>query len=119
MNEVRNALALARAQEANADFRNAERSLLLALEAATQLYSDPGLVAESLQMLTAFYRQVGQLEGAIAQASWAAEILKNRLGPAHPALVPVYQALSELSQENGQAAESERYRHMAEAASKR
>lgn len=115
MDDVRSALAQAREQQDQADFRNAERSLLLALEASIQIYSDPGLVAEALQMLTAFYRQTHQLEGAIAQASWAAEILKKRLGEGHAALIPVYQTLAELTLENGQVAESRRYLRMAEA----
>jgi hypothetical protein len=115
MDDVRVALALAREQQARADFRSAERSLLLALEAAIQIYSDPGLVAEALQMLTTFYRQTKQLEGAIAQASWAAEIIKKRLGAEHAALLPVYRTLADLSQENGQSGESERYRHLVSA----
>jgi hypothetical protein len=115
MDDVRAALAQAREQQARADFSSAERSLLLALEAAIQIYSDPGLVAEALQMLTTFYRQTSQLEGAIAQASWAAEILKKRFGSGHAALLPVYRSLQQLCLEDGQAGESERYRILAAA----
>lgn len=113
MTDVRAALAAARQQQSNADFRNAERSLLLALEAAAQLYSDPALVAESLQMLTAFYRQTHQMNEAVAQASWAAELLKSRLGLYHTGLAPVYQTLAELLHDDGQRAEAERYRGLA------
>ena len=96
MTDVRATLALARQQQSQADFRSAERSLLLALEAAAQIYGDPGLVAEALQMLTAFYRQTHQLDEAVAQASWALELLKAKLGQVHPGLAPVYRTLSEL-----------------------
>ena len=117
MTDVRAHLALAREQQAKADFRSAERSLLLALEAATQLYSDPALVAETLQMLTAFYRQTHQMDEAVAQAAWAAEILKGRLGPTHPALAPVYRTLAELHQAEGHADEANRYLALAKAVS--
>jgi hypothetical protein len=116
MTDVRATLALAREQQAKADFRSAERSLLLALEAATQLYSDPALVAEALQMLTAFYRQTHQMDEAAAQATWAAEILKGRLGNNHPALAPVYKTLAELCQAEGFHDDAQRYLGLAKAA---
>jgi hypothetical protein len=113
MTDVKATLAQARIQQNQADFRNAERSLLLALEAAAQLYSDPALVAETLQMLVAFYRQTRQINEAVAQALWAAELLKKKLGAGNAGLAPVYQTLAELLAEDGQSAESQRYRALA------
>ena len=118
MTDVKATLAQARLQQAQADFRNAERSLLLALEAAAQLYADPALVAESLQMLVAFYRQTRQHNEAVAQALWAAELMKSKLGEGHAGLAPVYQTLAELLAEDGQQAESQRYRALARACGK-
>jgi hypothetical protein len=63
-------------------------------------------------MLTVFYRQTGQLEEAIAQASWACEILKKRLGDRHAALIPVYDTLAQLAAENGLEAEARRYQEL-------
>ncbi len=118
MTDVRAILALARQQQAKADFRDAERNLFLALEAASQIYADPGLVAEALQMLVAFYRETRQLNEAVAQATWAAEILKGKLGTSHPGLVPVYRALSDLLKEDGQGEEADRYLGLAREAGK-
>lgn len=114
--DVRANLQQARDHQARSDFRSAERSLLLALDAATQIYGDPNLVAEALQMLTAFYLQTRQLQDAITQASWALQILKGKLGEGHPGLVPVYRTLAELSLQDGNKAEAERYATLADAA---
>lgn len=114
--DVRATLQQAREQQARSDFRSAERSLLLALDAATQLYGDPTLVAESLQMLTAFYLQTRQLQDAISQASWALEILKGKLGEGHHGLAPVYRTLAELHLQDGNKAESDRYNKLADKA---
>ena len=113
MSDVKTSLAQARLQQAHADFQNAERSLLLALEAAAQLYEDPSLVADTLQMLVAFYRQTRQLNEAAAQSLWAAELLKKKLGERHHGLAPVYQTLAELLADDGQQAESQRYKALA------
>ncbi len=116
--DVRATLQQAREQQARSDFRSAERSLLLALDAATQIYADPNLVAESLQMLTAFYLQTRQLQDAISQASWALEILKGKLGNGHRGLAPIYRTLAELSLQDGNRAEADRFTALANAAEK-
>jgi hypothetical protein len=114
MTDVRATLHQAKEQQGRADFRNAERSLLLALEASAQLYGDPALVAESLQMLSAFYVQTRQIHAAIGQASWALEILKAKLGEGHKGLAPVYRTLAELALQEGDKTAAERYQRLAE-----
>jgi hypothetical protein len=116
MTDVRATLKQAQEQQQRADYRNAERSLLLALEASTQIYGDPALVAESLQMLTAFYVQTHQIHAAVGQATWALEILKAKLGEGHPGLAPVYRTLAELSLQEGDEPAAQRYERLAEAA---
>jgi hypothetical protein len=111
--EVKVYLEQAQAYQAKADYENAERSLLLALEAATQLYNDPHLVAESLKQLTAFYSQMDQYNEAIAQSAWAIEIVKKRLGPEHPAFETLYLNMADLQRCEGNEAESERYEKLA------
>ena len=106
MAEFRAHLDQARKFQTQADYRSAERSLMLALEAATQLYNDPALVAEALQMLSQFYRQMGQRNEALAQADWALQILKAKLGQQHPGLKPVLLAIAGLLREDGQADEA-------------
>jgi tetratricopeptide (TPR) repeat protein len=108
MNDVKAHLEQARAFQAQADYRSAERSLLLALEAATQLYSDPSLVVEALQMLSGFYGQMGQHTEALAQAAWALELLKAKLGAQDPALRPVMLTMATWLTEDGQTAEAQR-----------
>ncbi len=106
MAEFREHLEQARKFQAQADYRSAERSLMLALEAATQLYNDPALVAEALQMLSLFYRQMGQHNEALAQADWALQMLKAKLGQQHAGLKPVLLAIAGLLREEGQVAEA-------------
>ena len=106
MAEFREHLEQARKFQAQADYRSAERSLMLALEAATQLYNDPALVAEALQMLSLFYRQMGQHNEALAQADWALQMLKAKLGQQHTGLKPVLLAIAGLLREEGQVAEA-------------
>ena len=103
----------AQAYQAKADYENAERSLLLALEAATQLYDDPHLVAEALKQLTSFYSQMDQYNEAIAQSSWAIEIVKKRLGQEHAALEPLYLNMADLQRCEGNEEESARYEKLA------
>lgn len=91
----------ARKFQAQADYRSAERSLMLALEAATQLYNDPALVAEALQMLSLFYHQMGQRNEALAQADWALQLLKAKLGQQHIGLKPVLLAMAGMLREDG------------------
>lgn len=107
MTDVRQTLAQAKEQQSRSDFRSAERSLLLALEASAQIYGDPGLVADSLQMLSAFYLQTRQINEAISQARWALELLKKKLGPIHPGLAPIFRTLAELYRKEGRSAEAE------------
>ena len=111
--EVRVYLEQAQAYQAKADYENAERSLLLALEAATQLYNDPNLVAEALKQLTGFYSQMDQYNEAIAQSAWAIEIVKKRLGPEHAALEVLYMNMADLQRCDGNEVESERYEKLA------
>lgn len=118
MTDVRATLLQAKEQEARADYRSAERSLLLALEAATQIYGDPSLVAEALQMLTAFYLQTRQVQAAISQANWALELLRAKLGDGHPGLAPVYRTLADLCLKDGRKEEAERFELLADAAEK-
>lgn len=106
-------LEQARAFQAQADYRSAERSLLLALEASTQIYHDPALVVEALQMLTAFYTQMGQHTEALAQAAWALELLKGKLGEKDKALVPVMLAMAGLLRADGQGEEAQRLERQA------
>jgi hypothetical protein len=106
--DVKAHLEQARRFQAQADYRSAERSLLLALEASTQLYHDPVLVVEALQMLAGFYGQMGQRDEALAQAAWALALLKGKLGAQHPALKPVLLAMAGLLREDGQAEEAQR-----------
>ena len=106
MGEFRAYLDQARKFQAQADYRSAERSLMLALEAATQLYNDPALVAEALQMLSLFYRQMGQRNEALAQADWALQMLKAKLGQQHVGLKPVLLAMAGLLKEDGQLQEA-------------
>ena len=106
MAEFRAHLDQARKFQSQADYRSAERSLMLALEAATQLYNDPALVAEALQMLSLFYTQMGQHNEALAQADWALQVLKAKLGQQHPGLKPVLLAIAKLLRETGQTAEA-------------
>jgi hypothetical protein len=108
VDDVKAHLEQARKFQAQADYRSAERSLLLALEASTQLYHDPALVVEALQMLAGFYSQMGQRDEALAQAGWALELLKGKLGAGHPALKPVLLAMVGLLREDGQEGEAQR-----------
>jgi tetratricopeptide (TPR) repeat protein len=117
MTDVRQILAQAREQQSRADFRSAERSLLLALEASAQLYGDPALVADSLQMLAAFYLQTHQINEAISQSHWALELLKKKLGPVHSGLAPVYRTLAELYRREGRQSEAELNERLAAEAS--
>ena len=111
--EVRAYLEQAQAYQAKADYENAERSLLLALEAASQLYNDPHLIADSLKQLTAFYSQMDQYNEAIAQSSWAIEIVKKQLGAEHPALETLYSNMADLQRCDGNDEESARYESLA------
>lgn len=111
--EVRVYLEQAQAYQAKSDYENAERSLLLALEAATQLYNDPTLVAEALKQLTAFYSQMDQYNEAIAQADWAIQIIKKQLGEESPALEALYLNMADLQRCDGNESESERYEKLA------
>jgi len=104
--DVKSHLEQARRFQAQADYRSAERSLMLALEAATQLYNDPALVAEALQMLSLFYSQMGQRNEALAQADWALQMLKAKLGQQHPGLKPVLVTMAQLLRAEGQSAEA-------------
>jgi tetratricopeptide (TPR) repeat protein len=113
MQEVRVYLDQAAAYQAKADYENAEKSLMLALEAATQLYSDPHLVAEALKQLTAFYSQMDQYNEAIAQASWAIEIVKKRVGDDSPALEPLYLNMADLQRCDGNDEESQKFEKLA------
>jgi tetratricopeptide (TPR) repeat protein len=116
--QVQSYLEQAQAYQAQSDYENAEKSLLLALEAATQLYNDPHLVAEALKQLTAFYSQMDQYNEAIAQASWAIEIVKKRLGEEHPALEPLYLNMADLQRCDGNDLEGERFEKLAGAVRK-
>ena len=116
--EVRVYLEQAASYQAQADYENAEKSLMLALEAATQLYTDPTLTAEALKQLTAFYSQMDQYNDAIAQADWAIEIIKKKLGADSPALEPLYLNMADLQRCEGNEAESERFEKMAVAVRK-
>ena len=118
MTDVRATLAQAREQQAKADYRSAERSLLLALEAAVQIYGDAELAAEALQMLSAFYLQTRQINEAISQASWALELLRKKLGDGAPGLAPVYRTLAELNRKDGRRDEAARLDALAQAAGK-
>lgn len=106
MVDVKAHLEQARRFQAQADYRSAERSLMLALEAATQLYNDPALVAEALQMLALFYSQMGQRTEALAQADWALQVLKAKLGQQHPGLKPVLETIAEILRADGQMEEA-------------
>ena len=106
MDTVKAHLEQARKFQSQADYRSAERSLLLALEASTQIYQDPSLVVEALQMLAGFYSQMGQRDEALAQAAWALEFLKGKLGQHHPALKPILLAMAELLHKDGQETEA-------------
>lgn len=114
MTDVRATLAQAREQQAQADYRSAERSLLLALDAAVQLYGDAELAAEALQMLSAFYLQTRQINEAITQASWALELLRKKLGDGAKGLAPVYRTLAELHRKEGRADEAREFDALAE-----
>jgi tetratricopeptide (TPR) repeat protein len=116
--EVRVYLDQAVAYQAKADYENAEKSMLLALEAATQLYNDPGLVADALKQLTAFYSQMDQYNEAIAQAGWAIEIVKKRLGADNPALEALYLNMADLQRCEGNDVESEKFEKLAVAVRK-
>lgn len=116
--EVRIYLEQAQAYQARADYENAEKSLMLALEAATQLYDDPNLVADALKQLTAFYSQMDQYNEAIAQAGWAIEIIKKRLGQDHPALEALYLNMADLQRCEGNEEESEKFEKLAGAVRK-
>ena len=116
--EVRVYLEQAASYQAKADYENAEKSLMLALEAATQLYNDPSLTAEALKQLTAFYSQMDQYNEAIAQADWAIEIIKKKLGADSPALEPLYLNMADLQRCEGNDAESEKFEKLAVAVRK-
>lgn len=111
--EVRVYLEQAAGYQAKADYENAEKSLMLALEAATQLYNDPGLVADALKQLTAFYSQMDQYNEAIAQAAWAIEIVKKNMGEDNPALEPLYLNMADLQRCEGNEEESARFEKLA------
>jgi tetratricopeptide (TPR) repeat protein len=111
--EVRVYLEQAAAYQAKADYENAEKSLLLALEAATQLYNDPSLVADALKQLTAFYSQMDQYNEAIAQAGWAIEIVKKRLGVDNPVLEQLYLNMADLQRCEGNDEECEKFEKLA------
>jgi hypothetical protein len=49
---------------------------------------------------------MGQRDEALAQAAWALELLKGKLGNQHPALKPVLLAMAGLLREDGQEAEA-------------
>ena len=99
--------------QAKADYENAEKSLLLALEAASQLYHDPSLMTNALKQLTSFYSQMDQYNEAIAQATWAIEIIKENLGKESPALEPLYLNMADLQRCDGNEEESTKYEALA------
>ncbi len=114
--EVRIYLEQAQAYQAKADYENAEKSLMLALEASTQVYKDPKLIAEALKELTAFYSQMDQYNEAIAKAEWAIAIVKKQFGENHPELEPLYLNMADLQRCEGNDEESARYEALATAA---
>jgi tetratricopeptide (TPR) repeat protein len=116
--EVRVYLEQAQGYQAKGDYENAERSLMLALEAATQLSEEPTLVADALRQLTAFYSQMDQYNEAIAQAGWAIEILKKRLGGEHPALEALYLNMADLQRCEGNDEEVAKFERLALAVKK-
>jgi len=106
-------LEQAKAYQAKSDSENAERSLLLALEASVQLYDDPTLVAEALKQLTAFYSAMDQYNEAIAQTDWAIQIIKKNLGEKNNALEPLYLNMADLQRCEGNEEEAKKYEDLA------
>lgn len=111
--EVRVYLEQAQAYQAKADYENAEKSLMLALEAATQLYNDPHLIADALRQLTAFYSQMDQYNEAIAKSEWAIAIMKKQYGAEHPELESLYLNMADLQRCEGNEEESAKYEQLA------
>ena len=111
--QVRDYLQQAQSYQAKADYQNAERNLLLALEAATQIYNDTQLVAEALQVLTSFYSQMDQYTEAIAQADWCIQMVKKRLGDSSAELEPLYLNMADLQRCDGNEDEAHRYEALA------
>lgn len=111
--DVRDFMQQAQSYQAKSDYPNAERSLLLALEASTEVGHEAALMAEALQLLTSFYSQMDQYSEAIAQASWCIEMVKSKQGAESPDLAPLYSTMADLQRCDGNEDEAARYAALA------
>jgi tetratricopeptide (TPR) repeat protein len=113
LKDVQKYLAQGQDYQSKADYENAEKSYLLALEIAMELEAETSLVAEALRRLTGFYSALDQYDDAIAQAAWAIQIIKKRLGEEHPDLAAFYSNLADLHRCQGNEEESRKYEGLA------